>query len=77
MESRYYTVEQIKELENCGRDRAYELAKSLPHKNDGKKILVLKEAYEEHYEKEKEIILNNFNNETIKKQKVYQIKKFI
>lgn len=77
METRYYTVEQIKELENCGRDRAYELARKLPHKNNGKKILVLKEAYEEYYQKEKESILNNFNNETKEKQKVYQIKRFI
>lgn len=76
METRYYTVEQIKELENCGRDRAYELAKSLPHKNDGKKILVLKEAYEKHYEKEREAILNEFNKEE-KKQNVYQIKRFM
>ena len=77
MEKRYYTVEPIKELENCGRDRAYELARKLPHKNNGKKILVLKEAYEEYYQKEKESILNNFNNETKEKQKVYQIKRFI
>lgn len=76
MDTRYYTVEQIKELENCGRDRAYELAKKLPHKSDGKKILVLKEAYEEHYEKEKEMILNNFNSEN-SKGKVYQIKRLV
>lgn len=77
METRYYTVEQIKELENCGRDRAYAIARKLPHKSNGKKILVLKEAYEEYYQKEKEKILYDFNNETKEKQKVYQIKKFV
>ena len=75
METRYYTVEQIKELENCGRDKAYELARQLPHKNNGKKILVLKEAYEEHYQKEKERILDFFDKK-INKNNIYQIKKF-
>lgn len=73
METRYYTVEQIRELENCGRDKAYELANQLPHKNDGKRILVLKEAYEKYYQKQKEEIINKFNYE---KCKVFQIRKF-
>ena len=74
METRYYTIQQIKELENCGRDKAYELARKLPHKNDGKKILVLREAYEEYYERQKEMILSNFNNNT---PKVYEFRKFM
>jgi len=75
IETNYYTVQQIKILENCGKDRAYALARKLPHKLEGNKILVLKEAYEEHYQKEKEEILNNFNNKN-EKNNIYQIKKF-
>lgn len=76
METRFYSVEQIRELENCGRDRAYELARKLPHKTIGKKILVLKEAYEEHYQKEKENILKGFNLES-NKHNVYQIQRLV
>lgn len=74
MESRYYTIDDIKTLEHCGKDKAYNLAKELPHKFDGKKILVLKEAYEEHYQKEKEKILNNFNKNI--NENIYMIRKF-
>lgn len=75
MNPNYYTVEQIKELENCGRDLAYSIARKLPHKTIGKKILVLKEAYEEYHEKEKQDILKGFN--TNGTNNVYQIRRFI
>lgn len=35
LQSRYYTVKQIQQIENCGRDRAYEIAKRLPHEIRG------------------------------------------
>ena len=75
MDSNFYTVEQIKQLENCGRDCAYNIARSLPHKKRGIKILVLKEAYDEYHEKDKQEILSKFN--TNKRTNVYQLKKFV
>lgn len=75
MDSNFYTVEQIKQLENCGRDCAYVIARNLPHKKRGTKILVLKEAYEEYHEKEKQEILNKFNAN--KRSNIYQLKKFV
>ena len=31
LKSRYYTIEDIKVLEHCGKDMAYEIAEELPH----------------------------------------------
>ena len=38
--SRYYTVQQIKKLEGCGKDKAYEIASELPHETRGRQIFV-------------------------------------
>lgn len=73
LKTRYYTVKQIQQLENCGKDRAYELAKELPHEIRGKKIFVFSEDYNNYYQerREKAKIGNN------KKSNIYQIRKFI
>lgn len=56
---RYYSVKEIKELEHCGKDKAYAIAKELPHEKRGKDILVFSEDYEEYYRKKRERALNN------------------
>ena len=38
IKSRYYTVKDIKALEGCGKDAAYELANKLPHEKRGKQM---------------------------------------
>lgn len=54
VKSRYYTVEDIKKMECCGREPAYNLAKSLPHERRGhNQIFVFSEAYDEYYENKK------------------------
>lgn len=68
---RYYTVKQIQQLENCGRDRAYELAKQLPHETRGKAIYVFSEDYDEYYQ-DKRIIATGGKQ----KGNIYQIRKF-
>ena len=45
VKSRYYTVQQIKKLEGCGKDKAYEIANELPHEKRGKQIFVFAEVY--------------------------------
>ena len=69
---RYYTVKEIKELEHCGRDKAYKIANELPHEKRGRDIYVFAEDYENYYEqkrkKAKEQTVIPINN-------VYQIKK--
>lgn len=40
IKSRYYTVKDIKALEGCGKDAAYELANKLPHENVFDKLKV-------------------------------------
>ena len=69
---RYYTVKEIKELEHCGRDKAYKIANELPHEKRGRDIYVFVEDYENYYEqkrkKAKEQTVIPINN-------VYQIKK--
>ena len=70
---RYYTVKQIKILEGCGKDAAYELANELAHEKRGKQIFVFAEAYEEYYKNKKEKAMNGIAN---KSSNVYQIRKF-
>lgn len=55
-----YSVDDIKILRKCGRDKAYEIAKSLPHFREEKKILVFRKDFEEYIE--------GIRQETIKRQ---------
>ena len=73
IKSRYYTVKQIKILEDCGKDAAYKLANELAHEKRGKQIFVFAEAYEEYYKNKKEQAMNSISN---KNNNVYQIRKF-
>lgn len=72
LQPRYYTVEQIKELENCGRDKAYAIAKKLPHEIRGKQYYVFSEDYEDYYREKRQKVLDNnaLNN-------VYELQKFM
>lgn len=77
MDSLYYTVKEIKAKENCGRDRAYEIAKMLPHEKRGRDIYVFAEDYENYYRSKREEALERSNLNINSKSNVYQIKKFI
>lgn len=58
--SRYYTVKQIQQLECCGKDKAYELAKRLAHEiREKNQIFVFSEAYDEYYENKKKQAMQN------------------
>ncbi len=61
---RYYTVKEIKQLEHCGKDKAYQIAKELPHEKRGRDIYVFAEDYEKYYEQKRESAQknNNVNN---------------
>lgn len=73
LKSRYYTIAQIRQLENCGRDCAYDLAKKLAHEKRGKTIYVFADAYEEYYENKRK---NAQFKENMAKSNVYEIKRF-
>ena len=60
IKSRYYTVQQIKQLEGCGKDKAYEIANELPHENRGKKYMYLQKIMT--------IIINKKEKEHLKKK---------
>lgn len=63
VKSRYYTVKQIQQLECCGKDKAYELAKELPHEiREKNQIFVFSEAYDEYYENKKRQAMHNNSN---------------
>ena len=70
-----YSVEDIQILRNCGRDKAYAIAKRLPHYIDGKKILVFRKDHDEDFERmrqqaiEKQGCVGRSNN-------LFQIRKF-
>lgn len=49
METRYYTIQDIKKMEGCGKDAAYALAKKLLYEKRGNTIYVFKDSYEEYY----------------------------
>ena len=76
IQSRYYTVKQIQQLECCGRDEAYKIANSLPHENRGKKIYVFSEDYNNYYQEKRNKALaeKGITNEI--KTNIYQIRKF-
>lgn len=71
---RYYTIEDIKVLEHCGKDIAYELAKKLPHERRGKnQIFVFSEAYDEYYENKKRQAMKN--EDCKQRNNIYVIRK--
>lgn len=76
IKSRYYTVQQIKQLEGCGKDKAYEIANELPHENRGKKIYVFAEDYDNYYQQKREKALEEKGILNNKKSNIYQIRKF-
>lgn len=77
VKKRYYTVQDIKKLENCGRDKAYEIASNLPHEKRGRQIFVFAEDYEKYYEQKRELALREKENcEKKELNNIYQIKKF-
>lgn len=77
VKKRYYTVQDIKKLENCGRDKAYEIASNLPHEKRGLQIFVFAEDYEKYYEQKRELALRERENcEKKELNNIYQIKKF-
>jgi len=71
---RYYGIKQIKQLENCGRDRAYKIAKELPHEIRGRAIYVFAEDYDSYYNQKRQMVLSNSQSD--KKDNIYQIRKF-
>lgn len=70
---RYYSVKDIKILEHCGKDKAYAIAKSLPHEKRGKVILVFAEDYEKDYELRRKKALEKMNNAD--SNNIYQFKR--
>ena len=75
LKPRYYSVKEIKQLEHCGKDRAYEIAKMLPHEKTGRDILVFAEDYETYYQEKRAKAQSNVNT-TEKHSNIYQIRKF-
>lgn len=73
---RYYTVKQIKKLEGCGKDKAYEIANELPHEKRGKQIFVFAEDYDKYYQQKREKALEQQGLIQSGKSNIYQIKKF-
>lgn len=74
--SRYYTVQQIKKLEGCGKDKAYEIANELPHEKRGKQIFVFAEDYDIYYQQKRERALQERKQILERKDNVYQIRRF-
>lgn len=75
IQSRYYTVQQIKKLEGCGKDKAYEIANELPHEKRGKQIFVFAEDYDNYYQQKREKALEEYRVTKNKNSNIYQIKK--
>lgn len=75
IKARYYTVKEIKQLEHCGKDKAYEIAKLLPHEKRGRDIYVFAEDYEQYYKEKREKAQINTGINT--KSNVYKIRKFV
>lgn len=76
IKSRYYTVQQIKKLEGCGKDKAYEIANELPHEKRGKQIFVFAEDYDIYYQQKRERALQERKQVLERKDNVYQIRRF-
>ena len=75
METLYYTVKEIKEKERCGRDKAYEIAKMLPHEKRGRDIFVFAEDYENYYRDKRRQALERSELERSQNTNVYQLRK--
>lgn len=75
IKSRYYTVKQIQKLENCGRDKAYELVKLLPHEVRGRELMVFAEEYEKYYQEKRTRALERKCKNLTAERKIYQIRK--
>lgn len=71
---RYYSVKEIKLLEHCGKDKAYAIAKELPHEKRGKDILVFAEDYEKYYQEKRQRAQARVKNEF--QNNVYKINRF-
>lgn len=71
LQPRYYTVKQIQQLENCGRDKAYEIAKKLPHETRGRALYVFSEDYDNYYKNKRKNVINGQQNSN-----VYELQKF-
>jgi len=77
LKPRYYSVKQIQQMENSGRDYAYDLARRLPHERRGRDIYVFAEEYDRFYEEKREKAKTNVDENTQHTNaKIYQIKKF-
>lgn len=76
IKSRYYTVQQIKKMEGCGKDKAYEIANKLPHEKRGKQIFVFAEDYDNYYQQKRKKALEEQELVQNKSSNIYQIKKF-
>lgn len=76
IQSRYYTVQQIKKLEGCGKDKAYEIADKLPHEKRGRQIFVFAEDYDNYYQQKREKALEEQGLVQNKNSNIYQIRKF-
>lgn len=70
---RYYSVADIKKLERCGKDKAYSIAKELPHEKRGRNIYVFAEDYEKYYQDKRENALNKVQDVP---NNIYRIRKF-
>lgn len=73
LKPKYYSVKEIKILENCGRDKAYEIAKQLPHEKRGRDIYVFAEDYDRYYQEKRQ---KSLNKTEVKNNNVFQIRKF-
>lgn len=76
VKSRYYTVKQIKTLEGCGKDAAYDIANKLPHEKRGKQIFVFAEDYDKYYQEKRQKALEDKGISEKKNTNVYQIRRF-
>lgn len=76
MDSLYYTVKEIQTKEHCGRDKAYEIARMLPHEKRGKDIMVFAEDYDNYYRNKREKAIEQFKSNSTPRNNVYQIRKF-
>lgn len=72
----YYTVKQIKTLEGCGKDAAYDIANKLPHEKRGKQIFVFAEDYNKYYEEKRQKALEDKGMLEKKNTNIYQIRRF-
>ena len=66
-----YTIQDIKILRRCGKDKAYKIAKSLPHYIEGNQTLVFKKDFDEDFER----IRKQAMSKEIEENQIYRIRK--